>query len=248
MARLGKSLIVGVSFTILWLLIELLVSYFFGVAFSGISAVIICSTSTGVFCYWAGGSDERLSAVAIFALLGFAAALSRPALAAQVSDNPPTGQTEIIQISKAVALANSIAAVTGLHDEVVGQGASAHAVSMPYAISAETRWALTDDLGALNAVIEQAQKKQKATVDAAEKLNGGPLKPKTPAVLNANGVVITPAELSDAQIALNADLQKLADSEVSVAKLFHIKRGDLKLNDNPIPGMTLDAMRPIIDP
>jgi hypothetical protein len=182
------------------------------------------------------------------ALLAFAAALSEPALSAQVSANPPAGETETIVVSKAVALANAIAAVTGLHDETVGQGASARPVSMPYNISADTRWALTDDLGALNAVIESVQKKQRATIDAAEKLNGGPLKPKKEAVLNSNGVVVTAAELSDAQIALNADLQKLMDSEVSVAKLFHIKRGDLKLSENPIQGMTLDALRPIIDP
>ena len=170
------------------------------------------------------------------------------ALAAQASDNQPVGQTETIQVSKAIALANAIAAVTGTHDEIIGQGASARAVQMPYEMSADTRWALTDDLGALNAVIESAQKKQKATIDAAEKLNGGPLKPKKDAVLNSSGGVVAAAEPSDAQTALNADLQKLMDSDAPVAKLFHIKRNDLKLSDNPIPGMTLDALKPIIDP
>jgi hypothetical protein len=184
-----------------------------------------------------------LSAVFAFALCG-----SAIAYAAQAADNPPPANTELIVVSKAIALANACAAVTGFHDETVGQGASQRVISAPYSISADTRWALTDNIGALNAVIETTQKVQRQLVADAEAKNGGPLKLKKEAVVDANGNITVPAVPSPEQEALNKELQKVMDSERPVAKLFHIKRADLKLGENPIPGMTLDALKPIVEP
>ena len=181
--------------------------------------------------------------------------LASAAGAAPTSDNPPAAQTEQIQVRKAIALANAIAAVTGLHEEIVGQGANQRSVMMPYNLSADTRWSLTDDLSALNAMIETAQKVQKQLVADAEakapddaKDAAGHLKAKKDAVLDAAGKVVVDAVASPEQTALNDELQKIMDSERPVAKLFHVKRADLKLADNPIPGLTLDALKPIIDP
>jgi hypothetical protein len=181
--------------------------------------------------------------------------ISSPTLAAVAASDLPPAQTETIQVRKAVALANAIAAVTGLHEEIVGQGANQRSVMMPYSLSADTRWALTDDLSALNAMIETAQKVQKQIVADAEakapddaKDEAGHLKAKKPPVLDAAGKMIADAVPSPEQVALNDELQRIMDSERPVAKLFHVKRADLKLADNPIPGVTLDALKPIIDP
>ena len=53
----------------------------------------------------------------MFRAITFIAALacSFPALAAQQSDSPPAAPTQTMQVSKALALANAIAAITGDH-------------------------------------------------------------------------------------------------------------------------------------
>ena len=160
--------------------------------------------------------------------------------------------TDTIKVSIAISLANAIAAVTGYHEEIVGQGASAKTIQLPYDLSADTRWALNDDLNALNALIRNAQSIQQTMSQEAETKNGGPLKPKKEATLDASGNVVTPAEPSDAQIKLNKDLQSLMDSNKPVNKLLRIKRSDLKLGTNAIPGVTLsvltDPATGIVDP
>jgi hypothetical protein len=170
------------------------------------------------------------------------------------AETPPDGKSpapanqETIVVSKAIALRNAIAVVTGFHDEIVGQGASAKAIQMPYDLSADTRWALNDDANALDVLIKNAQSIQKTLTDEAETKNGGPLKMKKEPTFNSNGDITSQGELSDMQVSLNKKIQDLLDSDKPVAKLFRIKRGDLKLGVNAIPGSALSGLSPIIDP
>lgn len=170
--------------------------------------------------------------------------------AAPVSDNPPSGQTEKIKVSKAIDLLDALNAITGIHDVVVGQGASARVAQVPYEMSADTLWALTDDINILRRLVETAQTDQRHLVAQAEAKNGGPLKPKTEAVYD-NGTLTKPAVPSDAQIALNKEIQGLLESERDIPKLFHIKRTDLKAalsGDAHFAGPSLASLDLVVDP
>ena len=173
------------------------------------------------------------------------------AIAAPVSDKPPAGQTETIKVSKAIDLLGANTAITGNHEVVVGQGASAHTAQVPYELSPDTLWALKDDISILRHLVEIAQEDQRHLVAQAEATNGGPLKPKTVAVYDANHNVVAPEEPSDAQIALNKKVQELMDSTREINKLFRIKRDELKkaMSDQGHPtGAILSSLDPILDP
>lgn len=174
------------------------------------------------------------------------------AATAPVSDKPPAGQTETIKVSKAVDLLNAITVITGNHEVIVGQGASAHTAQIPYELNADTLWALKDDISILRHLVEIAQEDQRHLVSQAEAANGGPLKPKTEAVYDANHNMVAPEVPSDAQVALNKKVQELMDSPREINKLFHIKRDDLKKamsSDQGHPaGSILSSLDPILDP
>jgi hypothetical protein len=177
-------------------------------------------------------------------------ALTGPVYAAQASDNPPGGQTEKIKVGKAIDLLTAINAITGLHDVVVGQGASARVAQIPYDLNSDVIWALTDDINILRRLVETAQADQKHLVGQAEAKNGGPLKPKTDAVYDGT-TLIKPEVASDAQVALNKEIQSLMDSERDIHKLFHIKRSDLAKalsGDSHFPGPYLASLEMIVDP
>lgn len=174
-----------------------------------------------------------------------------PAVSAQVSDKPPVGATQTIKVSKALDLLNALNAVTGTHEVIVGQGASARVAQVPYDLSSDTLWALTDDINILRRLVETAQADQKHLLAQAEAKNGGPLRPKSEAVYDANHNIISPEVPSDAQVAFNKQVQELMDSEREIPKLFHIKRDDLKKalsGDGHFPGLSLASLETIIDP
>jgi hypothetical protein len=157
-------------------------------------------------------------------------------------------ETETITANEATELFNALVAVGGTHPVTIGQGASQHAVEQAYDLGPETRWALVDDLTAVRAVVVAAQRLfQQARADAESK-NGGPLKPLKEAVLDAGGNVVASAVLSAEQKELDKYLKELSEAKRPIAKLFHIKRGDLKLNVNAIPTNILSALAPILDP
>ncbi len=157
------------------------------------------------------------------------ALISAPAFAAEQSATPPA--TELISASDAFQIATALTIVGGNHDVVIGQGASQRAVATPYDLSSETRWAIADDLTALRPLLQTVQEVVRTTRAAAEAKNGGELKAGTPA-----------------QTALEEELRKISDTKRPVAKLLHIKRGDLKMSVNAIPIDVLSALAPIIDP
>lgn len=171
-------------------------------------------------------------------------------MAAQVSDKP-TGATQTIKVSKALDLLNALTAIAGTHEVVVGQGGSARVAQIPYDLSSDTIWALTDDINVLRRLVETAQADQKHLIAQAEAKNGGPLHPKSEAVYDANHNVVVPELPSDAQLALNKQVQDLMDSEREIPKLFHVKRDDLKKalsGDGHFPGGFLASLEPIVDP
>lgn len=179
------------------------------------------------------------------------AAMPSLSFAAQVSDKPPAGQTETIKVSKALDLLNALYAITGTHEVVVGQGASARVAQVPYDLSSDTLWALTDDINILRHLIETAQADQKHLLAQAEAHNGGPLRPKSEPVYDANHNIVAPAVQSDAQLELTKQVQDLMDSDREIPKLFHIKRDDLKKalsGDGHFPGASLASLEAIIDP
>jgi len=161
---------------------------------------------------------------AIAALLMFGA----NSRGAEKSDTPAA--TEMIVVSKAADLLNALNALGG-HEESFGQGANQRVIMVPYTLSADTLWAVADDITALRKVVVTYQETVKALTDQAAAKNGGKLS-EDPAVAKA---------LAD-------QIQKLFDSERPVAKLFRIKRGDLKLGENKIPPAVLSSLGPILDP
>jgi hypothetical protein len=182
----------------------------------------------------------------IVALLALAPAA---ALAAEKTKTPPPLDTETIVVSRAVELLNALSFVAGYHDRVVGE----KIVSVPFDLGAtpdrgaDVRWALTDDISALRKVVTTAQDIQKQLTQTAEAKAGvGPLQPRA-AVTDAKGNVTEPARLSEAQVELNEQIQKLLDSERPVDRLFRIKREDLKVGVNQFPGPILSALEPILD-
>ena len=180
----------------------------------------------------------------ILAAMMFAAATCA-APAAPQSTIP--ADTETIVVNKAIDLLNALNMLGG-HDEIVGQGASQRVANVPYNFSADTVWAIADDITALRKVVVSYQEAVKAVTAQAEAKNGGPLKPLREAVVNDAGVVVRAEEQSPAQKALAAEIQKMFDSERPVDKLFRIRRGDLKLGENKIPPALISSLTPILDP
>jgi hypothetical protein len=164
----------------------------------------------------------------------------------------PPEQTQTIKVSTAFDLLTALNMVTGTHDEVVGQGASQRTIAAPYDLNADTLWALTDDITVIRKFVNTVQDINKSLIGSAEAKNGGvPLQPKTPAVLDAAGNVVTAAVPSDAQLALQKEQNDLYASDRPIDKLFHIKRGDLKnamSGPDHIPGSVISSLSPILDP
>ena len=181
-----------------------------------------------------------------------------PAKAAPESKIDPV--TDMIVISKAVDLLNALNALGIQHDELVGQGSNQKVIAVPFSFSADTLWAISDNTTALRKVITTYQETIKAMTTQAEAKNGGPLKPAHDAVLDSNGVVVKAEVPSAEQKALTDAIQKVFDGERPVAKLFHIKRGDLCLGGkangpdcpkdaaNKIAPGIISSLAPILDP
>lgn len=144
--------------------------------------------------------------------------------------SPTPADTEMIVVSKAVDLLNALNQLGG-HEEIVGQGASQRVVTVPYNFNADTLWAIADDITALRKVVVTYQDTVRALTAAAEAKNGGEVKPEMPAAKT-----------------LTADIQKLFDSERPVAKLFRLKRADLKLGENKVHPGIISSLAPILDP
>ena len=157
------------------------------------------------------------------ALLTFAAALSEPALSAQASTNPPPAQTELIRVSKAVAMRNALMLLTGVHDVIIGRGDNKNVARVMYEIEPLARDHLNDDIAALNALLEPTQKTLNDFAKQASDSNGGQPLPDAD---------LSPAQKS-IQRTLNGKVQEIMDSMKLVAALVHISRGNLK---EPVPG------------
>jgi hypothetical protein len=167
------------------------------------------------------------------------ATLCSPLSAAQVSSTPPDAKTESIVISKAITLRNALVIVTGPHEKVVGQGASQSIARVLYEIDATARWALNDDLNALNAMLGGVDKtlnemRQKLITD-----NGG-----VPLPEKAEDQTVEQKRLLQK---FNDDYLELTSSTREVAALFHVRRSDFK---EPIQGdaMSIMLQAGIIDP
>lgn len=196
----------------------------------------------------------------ILAGLTLAAVIASMPMTGAAPASPTPDNTDMIVVSKAYDLLGAIASLGLQHDEIIGQGQSQKVVAMPFSFSADTLWALADDITALRKVATTYEETRKSLTVQAEAKNGGPLKPKVEAVLDADGKIIKPEVLSDAQKALIDAIQKVYDSERPVAKLFHIKRGDLCLGGksntpdcpkdaaNKIAPGIISALSPILDP
>jgi hypothetical protein len=151
--------------------------------------------------------------------------------AAQISDKPPSGPTETIQVRKAMDLRNALDHLTGTHDEIIGQGSNQRTVQIPYAFDDDTTWAMVDDIQILQKFLDTAEKVRKSIVAEAESKNGGPLTPDN----------------ADAQKALNDRVQELLDSEREIPKLFRIKKSALKPRENHVPGNLIPPLAPILE-
>lgn len=143
-----------------------------------------------------------------------------------------SSSTEMIVVSKAYEAFNGLNAISAMHEELVGVGSAQKVIAVPFQFSPDTIWAMADNTGALRKVIATYEEVRKNLVAAAEAKNGGPLKPKREAVLDANGKTVTPEEPSAEQKALAEEIQKLFDSERPVGKLIRLKRGDLCIGGN----------------
>jgi hypothetical protein len=177
------------------------------------------------------------------AFLSLFAAMAEPALAAEVSANPPAAQTETITPNRAFELVNALAQITGLHDEVVGQGANQRVSSVPYDLSPDPLWALTDDINILNAFIKDVQVVVKAMRSKAEADNGGPW-PGECELPSNNPAALPPSDPKcAAQRSFVQKVTEFDDKERPINKLFRITRKDLKVGaPNRIPGPILSAV------
>ncbi len=165
--------------------------------------------------------------------------IAGPLAAAQVSEYPPPAKTESITVAKAIALRNALVAATGLHDKIVGQGASQAAARVMYEIDSTARWALNDDINALTSMLGGVDKT---------------LNEMRAQMITNNGGVPLPDKAEDQSVAqkkllqkFNDDFQALMNTSRDVAVLFHVRRGDFK---EPLPGEIIAPMQQagIIDP
>lgn len=154
---------------------------------------------------------------------GSALTIAGPLAAAQVSDHPPPAHTELIQVSKAVAMRNALTLLTGVHDVIIGRGDNKSVARVMYEIEPLARDHLNDDIAALNALMEPTQKTINDFIKQATDANGG--QPLPDADLSPTQKTI--------QRTLNGKVQEIMDSMKLVAALVHISRGNLK---EPVPG------------
>lgn len=172
----------------------------------------------------------------------------------------PAQKNETMSVAKAADLLSALNALSFQHDEVVGQGSTQRVIAVGYGFSADTLWAITDNVTTLRKVITTYQETVKAMQAQAEVKNGGPLTPAVAAVLDANNNLVKPEVPSADQMAVTASIQKLFDSERSIGPLVHIKRGDLCLGGpnasascpkdtaNKIAPGVISSLSPILDP
>ena len=186
-----------------------------------------------------------------------AALFASTAMAAPQSATP--ADTETIVVSKAYDLLNALNAIGVQHEELVGQGPTQKVIAMPYYFSADTLWAIADNVTALRKVATTFEETRRQMQLAAEAKNGGALNPSKDAAMDANGNIAKPEVPSPEQRALAEAIQKLFESERPVAKLFRIKRGDLCLGGksnspdcpkdaaNKIPPGVISLLDPILE-
>ena len=175
-----------------------------------------------------------------------------PALAAEPDAAAiPDKLSEKIVVSKAIDLLGALNAVTGNHDVIVGEGSSAHTTSVPYNLSADTLWVMTDDIKILRSFYETVQETVKKLAAQARAVHPDIDTPKKEAAYDANHNLVSAAVPSDALIELNKKIQELSDSERPIAKLGHIRRADLKpamSSDAHVSGQVLATLLMIVDP
>lgn len=172
-------------------------------------------------------------------LMLVAAALVALALPAAADDQ------QQIKVSTAFDLLNALNIVTGNHDKVVGQGTGQRVAAVPYDLSADALWAMTQDIGILRKFVEDVQVVQKNINAQAEAKNGGPV---GDAGRDAAGNALPP---TPAQAALAKRLQELYDSERPIPKLVRIRRQDLQgalSGPEHLPGQVLASIMTIVDP
>lgn len=180
----------------------------------------------------------------IFRIVAVAFLLIAPTI---VSAQSAPAETEMIVVSKAYDLLNALNAATGNHDIVVGQGANERVVQVPYKLSGDTVWLMTDNITNLRKFWNTVQETMKSLTAQAEAKNGGPLKPLKEAVLDGTRVVAAEVA-SPEQIALTAELQKLLDSQKPIPKLFRVKRAEWKVGENRYPAAILSSLDIITEP
>jgi hypothetical protein len=128
----------------------------------------------------------RVSALIAAAILAIGAAR-----AAEHSDNPPPAATEMIAVDKAMDMLGALTLVTGEHEVIVGQGASQHVAKVPYELSADTFWALKDDISALRMTVTASQETIQNMKAQAEAKDGSPLPPPAERELEEQGEAIS---------------------------------------------------------
>jgi len=181
-----------------------------------------------------------LFVVAMISWISFAAA-------AQVGSNPPEGEQQQIVVNDASKLLAALTELTALHDSDIGNKCGK--VLYDFGDS-DARGSMIADMNILKSFMGNVQEEARLLQTAAEAKNGGPLK-TIPAVLDKDGKLVTPEQLSPIQIELNDKINKLTLTNRPIAKLFRVKMKDLnvgtKEHQNPIAGSTISYAAPIID-
>jgi hypothetical protein len=167
--------------------------------------------------------------------------------AAQVSDNPPQGDQQMIVVNDASKLLAALTELTSLHDGDIGNKCGK--VLYDFGDS-DARGSMIADMNILKNFMANVQEEARQLQSAEEQKNGGPLK-TIPAVLDKDGKVVTQEQLSPAQIELNDKISKLTFVKRPIAKLFRIKMKDLnvgtKEHQNAISGDTVSNAEPVVD-
>jgi hypothetical protein len=157
------------------------------------------------------------------------------AIPAQAQDQkvqqPQSGAA--MKVGDAIALRNALMAATGGHDKIVGQGTSTQTVAHAqlYDIDNNARWAMNDDIVALNTVLDGIDLTVKQLRDD---------------VVKHNGDAPFPAKDSDWTLQqqrlmkkFNDDYAALMASTRDFPALTHVKRGDFH---EPLPGEAIVPM------
>lgn len=166
----------------------------------------------------------------VLAALAIAALVTMHDPARSAEPQPTTGK---ITVAKAVDLLAALNGLSAGREEIVGQGASQRVIAVPYNLSADTLWAIADNITALRKVVVGYQEVVRSLTAQAEAKSG-------------TGLPL--AEGSAAHKALAAEIQKTFESERPIDKLARLKRDDLKLGENKIPPQLLSSLAPILNP